>query len=122
MDQLHLRFYWNWIKMDKEKTKTELIDFMQKELQIPVKDSFIFFDDTEIDGVDAFELMYNFGIGFNVNMSDFDQYSYFTSEKDLMNLPKRIFMRIKKGKMRTFDLNHLVEVVIKGKWFDSDNI
>lgn len=108
--------------MDKEKIKTELIDFVQKELQIPVKDSFIFFDETGIDGIDAFDLMYNFGIRFNVNMSDFDQDSYFTSEKDLMNLPKRFFMRIKKGKMRTFDINHLVEVVINGKWFDSGNI
>lgn len=108
--------------MDKERIRTEIIDFMQKGLQIPIKDDFIFFDDTGIDGIDAFNLMHDFGIKFNVNMSDFDSDSYFTSEQGLMNLPKRIFMRIKKGKMLTFNINHLVNVVIKGEWFESKNM
>lgn len=104
--------------MNDTSSKQKLLSFLEQELQLPVGANFRFFDDTGIDGIDAWNLMRDFGVLFDVDMTDFDPEKYFTQEQNLMNLPKRVLNRIRTGKMRSFNIDHLLETIVRGAWFD----
>jgi hypothetical protein len=96
--------------------------FFEKSLQIPVHDQFVFFEQTGIDGIDVSILMKEFSEHFKVDMSKFNEDLYYTSEKDLLNIPKAVYTRWIKGqKKQTFGISHLAQVVNKGEWFDPEN-
>jgi hypothetical protein len=65
--------------------------------------------------------MKEFGKKFDIDMSSFNEQIYFTSEADLLNFPKTLFLRLIKGRRQKFlyfDVDHLIEVVNNKKWFD----
>jgi hypothetical protein len=65
--------------------------------------------------------MHNFGEVFNVNMKNFRKEHYFSSESNLMNLPKRIYsFWLFKTESKSFGLDHCIQVIERGEWFDPE--
>ena len=102
-------------------SKVELILFFENNLGIKLLEEFVFFEDTRINGMDAETLMHNFGKVFNVNMTNFRQEYYFSTESNLMNFPKRFFsFWLFKTESKTFNLEHCIQVIERGEWFDPE--
>lgn len=102
-------------------SKNDLILFFENKLGKRLLEGFVFFEDTGINGIDAETLMHNFGEVYNVNMKNFSKEYYFSSESNLMNLPKRIYsFWCFKTESKSFDLDHCMNVIERGEWFDPE--
>jgi acyl carrier protein len=106
---------------NKMNLKEDVRKFLESQIQIPISDKICIFDDTGIDGIDAYDLMVAFSERYTIDMSAFNYEQFFTSEKDLLNFPKALYRRWIKGiRLKSFDLSHLVKVVERKEWFDPE--
>mgnify|MGYP000135477776 CR=1 FL=1 len=96
-----------------------VFNFCKQKCGIDISADTIFFDDLGMDGLDAEQFITEFADHFKVDISGFIPQNYYTSEKDLLNFPKRILNHyFSRNKIRTFNTRHLVNVIEAGKWFD----
>ena len=94
-------------------------DYLFIKLGIEVTKESILPDDLHIDGVDAETLMLDLSKDFNFSLSKFEFQDYFLTERELGNtfLIFHYILR-KKIKKLTFTVQHLVDVINAGEWFD----
>lgn len=94
--------------------------FFKDKIGAEITDNTILFDGLDIDGFDIWALMNDFAIEFNVKLDEYDYQKYHTSEADILNWPKSFLQFIlgKRIQYKSFTINHLVDVVCLGKWFD----
>lgn len=86
---------------------------------VEISDSTVFFEDLGIDGLDALTLMEDVSKKYNIDLSDYDPEIYHTSEADITNFFKTIYLLIFNRKKRTkahFTASHLYEVVKQKRW------
>ncbi|HCS20731.1 MAG TPA: hypothetical protein DIW47_09260 [Bacteroidetes bacterium] len=98
-----------------------IIDFFEKRVgKIDVNTRF--FQGTGIDGLDAFQLMKEFGEYFKVDMSEYNYLDYHSDEADITRPFKRIFNHYLGNQKvnKTFSVSHLEKVVGQGYWSDPE--
>jgi hypothetical protein len=72
--------------------------------------------DLPVDGDDAYELLMSIKNEFGTDFDGFDFYRYFRDEGAVM-FPSGLFRRFYKKK-NSLTIQHLIDVVEKGSWFD----
>jgi len=98
----------------------DLFFFIKERTGIDVNINSIVFDDLGIDGLDAEIFMEDFFKHFEVEKGDFSIDEYRTSENKLINIFASLWERIfNKNELLTFKVEHLLQVVELGKWFNS---
>lgn len=107
-------------KVNETQIKNKLILYFKNILGVEIKDDSKLFKDLEIWGDDVDIFLINFIEKFDVDFSDLVIDKYFIPEYNILEwIYYRTFQTAKLNK-DYFSLNHLVEVVKKGKWFDPD--
>jgi len=109
------------ISMEKEITRQELIDYFHKNWYVLLDERSLLIDDLQIDGLDAEILFENLARDFDFTLEKFDYHRYAATEYELGNIFLTIYRAIfdrKKLIKQTFTVDHLVEVIKKGAWFD----
>ncbi len=97
--------------------------YFKKNLGVRIDENSILFKDLGIYGDDADFFMMEFAVEFNIDMSDFRFSDYFLHETIIpFGYWYYKYFDKKFGKKIEFGLDHLVEVVKKGKWFDPSQI
>jgi len=107
--------------MGKEITKQELIDYFHKKWLVLLNEKSVLIDDLQIDGLDALLLFDNLARDFDFTLENFDFHRYAMTEYELGNIFLTIYRVIfnrKKLIKQTFTVDHLLEVIRKGTWFD----
>lgn len=99
--------------------KEDFFGIIESRVGQPIEDNTIFFEDIEIDGLDAFSLMDEVAKYYNLNMDGYIPTDYHFEERQIAN-PFRFIKNIfgAKKNIKTFTALHLYEVVKKGKWFN----
>ena len=101
-------------------TKKLIKIFFKGKIGIEITDDTLLFDDLDIDGFDIWALMNDFSKEFYINLDEYDYQKYHVGEADILNWPKSFLQFIlgKRTQYKSFTINHLVDVVNVGKWFD----
>ena len=102
-------------------TDEEMIEYLFKKTGFKINNNSVLFDDLHIDGLDLDTLLEDLSKDFNLNFDKFDYRKYYLSEAEVANIFLHIYngiFRRKKSKNTTFKLQHLLDVVNKGAWFD----
>lgn len=100
-----------------EDKKQEIIEFTYNLTGFSIDDMETNFEELGIDGFEAEQFFVEFGKKFNIDMKGFNFNRYFSNENIFVNI--RFGIRYI-NKTRSFNFNHLVQVVDKGSWFDRD--
>lgn len=96
-------------------------EYLSSKLGMEIRPDSILPDDLHIDGFDAQTLILDLGKEFNFSLSGFEFKNYFLSERELGNIFLTLFhtmFRRKKSKKLTFTIQHIVDVINNGAWFD----
>ncbi len=101
-------------------TIEKVSDYLFNKLGLEITKNSILPDDLHIDGLDAETLMLDLAKDFNFSLSGFEFKDYFLTERELGNIFFIFHFIIGKRKFRklTFTVQHLVDVINKGVWFD----
>ncbi|MCB0397262.1 MAG: DUF1493 family protein [Flavobacteriales bacterium] len=108
--------------MESVTLKNKIITFLKQRCGDRINEASVFFEGSGVNGHDAYLLMSELEKEFNIDMATFKPHKYFSDEADLLNPIKRIFnYYVKKSEHLTFDIDHLVDVIEKGQWFDPNS-
>ena len=75
---------------------------------------------TGLGGIEADMFFEAFSEKFSIDMRTFDYQKYYADDADMLNWPKIIWKRLlgKLPQRQNLTIEHLAEVVRKGKWID----
>lgn len=99
--------------------QNSLVDFFKNTIGVEIDNSTVFFEDFTLIGDDAEELILQFSEEFLIDMSAFKFSDYFLEEYNIpfLYLFDRYF-RKEKIKKKTFNIQHLENIVKKRKWIN----
>lgn len=99
--------------------KNRIASFIKRKIGVEVDDSTILFGDLELIGPDADFFMKEFSQEFKVGVKNLEFDDYFVDESSIpFHYWYLKYFHSKKLKRKEFKIDHLVEVVKEGKWFD----
>jgi hypothetical protein len=105
--------------MNDDEIKKNIVQFIEVRLRFRIDSNTVLFKDLKLIGDDADAFMSEFSDVFNVNYDKMVFGDYFVEESSIpfLYLYRKYFNKVKL-KRKEFKLDHLVEVVKKGEWFE----
>lgn len=106
-------------QMTSDEILTKVLSFIEHETSERIDPGVDIFSTLGIDGIEG-DLFYEaFASEFGIDMRDFHYAYYYTSDADLLNWPKALWLRMRGKVPRHYEVNadHLAEVVRRGRWF-----
>ena len=107
--------------MSKKAIEKEIIDFLEFYTVMDVNEDTLLFLELKMEGLDADNLIDKFASRFNVDITTMNIDKYLITYDILPS--ERLYWKLFKPhklKRKTFKLNHLIEVIEKGIWFDPE--